>query len=452
MSLAFMGALALMAVFAASFTGGRWFIYNLSDYVVNFFRLSISALSRGVAARAALRKDAPPAGEGQQAARRKALPILRGVVLALPVLAILGSLLAAADPVFSRWLQQALAFLRIENLPEYIFRAIYILIIAYGLTGVYLHAALASRDERVLGQEKAWLKPFLGSTEAAIILGSVVVLFAVFVIIQFQYFFGGQSNITAQGFTYSEYARRGFGELVAVALISLGLLLGLSAVTRRETNVERRIFTILGTALVALVIVILVSAFQRVTLYESAYGFSRLRTYTHIFIIWLGILLAATLVLELTSRLNAFALVAVIAVAGFVATLSILNVDALIVRQNVLLAQSGSELDAAYLASLSDDAVPAMGAAFQNAPAGSTLKEGLGAALVCHSDVYSPNLKRDSHLPWQAFLLSRENARKVMAGIEPDLASYAFSTSEVTGSTVLVGTHTYSCFGSHTGD
>jgi hypothetical protein len=44
------------------------------------------------------------------------------------------------------------------------------------------------------------------------VLSSVVVLFSAFVIIQFQYFFGGAANISIEGYTYAEYARRGFGE------------------------------------------------------------------------------------------------------------------------------------------------------------------------------------------------------------------------------------------------
>jgi len=54
------------------------------------------------------------------------------------------------------------------------------------------------------------------------------------VILQVQYLFGAQSNITAQGYTYAEYARRGFFELVVVAVLSLGLHLVLGTVTRRE--------------------------------------------------------------------------------------------------------------------------------------------------------------------------------------------------------------------------
>ena len=123
----------------------------------------------------------------------------------------------------------------------------------------------------------------------------------------FQYFFGGQTNIHIDGYTYSEYARKGFGELVAVAFFSLLLLLGLGAVTRRETESHQRTFSIFGIVLVGLVLVMLLSAFQRLVLYEDAYGFSRLRTYTHVFMIWLALLLVTVVALEITRRERAAA-------------------------------------------------------------------------------------------------------------------------------------------------
>ena len=180
-------------------------------------------------------------------------------------------------------------------MPEYIFRLVYILILAYALAGAFLHAAQKS-DEKV--EEKTWVSPFLGFTEAAIVLGSLTVLFMVFVVIQFQYFFGGQANISIEGYTFSEYARKGFGELVAVAFFSLLLLLGLGNITHRQTETQRRVFSGFGAVLVGLVIVMLVSAYQRLVLYETAYGFSRLRTYTHVFMIWLGLLLVGVVLLK----------------------------------------------------------------------------------------------------------------------------------------------------------
>ena len=141
------------------------------------------------------------------------------------------------------------------------------------------------------------MPPFLGFTEATVVLGAVNLLFISFVFIQFQYFFGGQTNISVEGYTYAEYARKGFGELVAVAFFSLLLFLRLSAVVKRENVIQRWTLSGLGLLLVALVGVMLYSAFQRLVLYEAAYGFTRLRAYTHVFMIWLGVLLAILVVL-----------------------------------------------------------------------------------------------------------------------------------------------------------
>ena len=255
-------ALFLMGLFALTYLSGQWTHYAVVDYVLGYLRLAGSIIARPLGWISENRR-AQPSSNGRRS--QKVWPVLRGIVIALPVLAIFASLLSAADPIFARRLQDLVDVFNIENLPEYIFRLAYILVIAYALAGIYLHAAQKS-GEAV--DEKTWISPFLGMTESAIVLGSVVALFAAFVIIQFQYFFGGQANISVEGYTYSEYARKGFGELVAVAFISLLLLLGLGAITRRENNTQKRTFSILGVVLVGLVIFMLISAYQRLVLYE----------------------------------------------------------------------------------------------------------------------------------------------------------------------------------------
>ncbi|NIL99141.1 MAG: DUF4173 domain-containing protein, partial [Planctomycetales bacterium] len=131
---------------------------------------------------------------------------------------------------------------------------------------------------KLIGVERALVAPFLGFTESAIVLGAVDLLFAAFVAIQFHYLFGGAANINAAGYTYSEYARRGFGELVATAFLTLGMIMVLGNWSRREGRRMRRWFNALSGILVGLVSVMLVSAFQRLLLYERAFGFTRLRT------------------------------------------------------------------------------------------------------------------------------------------------------------------------------
>ncbi len=448
--LAYTLTLTAMSVFAVTYLGGRWMQYSLGDYFKNAFLLIASQLSKPIAFMAEVRKAQAESGVAKKST--PIWPILRGLLIALPIVAIFASLLASADVVFGNQLQKFVELFRLEKLPEYIFRAIYIGIGAYLLAGTFLHAATRSTDEKLVGEDKPLFTPFLGFTEAAIVLGSVFALFLSFVIVQFQYFFGGNANIHIDGYTYSEYAVRGFGELCTVAFFTLLMLLSLSGVTRRESEGQRRAFSGLGAGLVILVLVMLVSAYQRLVLYESAYGFSRLRTYTHIFLIWIGLLLVVTLVLEILRRERAFALAAVIAALGFAVSLSLLNVDAFIVKQNVQRELRGQtkaqddfsrvELDSSYFLDLSDDAVPALVDAYRASSTPAPVKEKLGAALACiryerHTD------SRD--LPWQGFHLSRFYADQALASVKSSLDKFKLNKADYPATVTTPSGADFSC-------
>jgi hypothetical protein len=420
--------LFLMGVLALTYLSGEWIRYTLLDYAFGYLRLFGSMIARPLGFISENRRL--PSGQPDLSETRgsRVWPVARGIVIALPVVAIFASLLSSADPIFANRFKDFIDLFRIDNLPEYIFRLAYILILAYLLAGTFLHAAQKS-DEKV--EEKTWVPPFLGFTESTIVLGSVVILFIAFVVIQFQYFFGGQANISIEGYTYSEYAVKGFGELVAVAFFSLLLLLGLGAITRRETEHQRRTFSILGVGLVGLVIVMLAAAFQRLGLYEAAYGFSRLRTYTHVFMIWLGLLLVAVVILEVLRRERAIGLGMVLASLGFVISLSLLNVDAFIVKQNIqreirsmsdkAFAQGRADLDAQYFLDLSEDAIPPLVSAFHSKSLPASVKEKVGAALACKQY----ERKQDTHTyPWQSFHFSRWNADLGFTEVKKELDAY----------------------------
>jgi hypothetical protein len=314
----------------------------------------------------------------------------------------------------------------LENLPEYIFRVIYIVILAYLLAGIYLHAASRSGDEKLLGLEKPIVPRFFGFTEASMVLGSVLLLFAVFVAIQFRYFFGGQANINLSGYTFAEYARRGFGELVTVAFFALLLFLGLSTITRRETASQQKVFSTLGIALVTLVAVMLVSAYQRLVLYETAYGFTRLRTYTHVFMVWVAVLLACVVVLDLLQRQHAFAVAALLASLGFGLSLTLLNVDAFIAQRNVQRFEQGEALDVGYLATLSSDAVPAMVTLYRSPTVSASTRDRVGAALAC---IQFQAQNRQGDTAWQSFQLSQYRADLSLRQMADKLKTYAADNS-----------------------
>jgi hypothetical protein len=412
--------LVFLAILASTFLSGRWYQYSWVDYAIRMFRLGISTASKPIVEWDKHLKDRSIQSPPRNAQRGRAiLPVIRGILLALPALLIFGALLASADPIFGQGIEDFFAIFNIENLPEYLFRLAYILIGGYMLVGVYLHALSTSRDEQLIGLDKPVIPRFLGFTEAVIVLGSVISLFALFVVVQIRYFFGGQGNIHIDGYTYSEYARRGFAELVLVAFFTLLLLLTLNSVAKRVSRSQRITFSTLGIALTVLVGVILVSAYQRLLLYEAAYGFTRLRAYTHIFMVWLGVLLAALMLLELLGRLRAFALVSLLVAAGFGITLDLLPVDSLIARQNIQRALLSSELDTQYLVTLYPDAVGSIWQQFNDPGLDSVTREQLGGILACQAAINPPEDR-----PWQSFHLSRYQAEALLTSASTDLERF----------------------------
>ena len=421
-------SLFLLGMIAHSLQGGRWWGYRFKDYVTGAFFVGLDALIRPIAVFTSQpKREAAENGNGEERKGLKtSLAVLRGVLIALPIVLIFAAMLAEADPIFGEAFDNFVEIFNIENWSEYVVRAVLICIAGYLLLGVYLHALYKDHDTTLSTEESRWLPRFLGITEAAIVLGAVNLLFLAFVGIQFQYFFGGESNINLTGYTYAEYARRGFGELVAVAVFSLLLFLGLSFVTKKEQRGARRLFSVLGVALFALVSVILVSSFQRLLLYEDAYGFTRLRTYTHVFIIWLGALLLAVSLLELFQKQGYFALAALAAAISFVASLNVINVDGFIVRQNVARmangaavgagepGRDGTNVDISYLATLSEDAVPVLARLYQEADS-PLEKEVVAGALTCHAaynDFYDYENHPYQNYTWQSFHLARYQAQQ----------------------------------------
>jgi hypothetical protein len=421
--------LFLMAGLAVTYRGGRWMQYSLADYFSRGFDLLASVIARPLTFAGESRRLKREAGNGQpQKAPSAVWPLVRGLLIAVPVVVFFASLLSAADMVFAQRMQDFVKLFRLENLPEYIFRAIYIGILAYALAGIFLHAATRSSDEKLLGLEKPLLPRFFGFTESAVVLGSVILLFTAFVVIQFQYFFGGQANIHLDGFTYADYARKGFGELVTVAFFALLLFLGLSAIVKRESASQQTIFSILGVVLVALVAVMLVSAYQRLVLYENAYGFTRLRTYTHVFMLWVAVLLAVVVALDLFQRQRVFALAAMLAALGFAASLMLINVDGFIVRQNVQRAVQGQVLDVGYLASLSPDAVPALVDFYHSQTLDTTTRDRLGAVLAC-IQFQNDSAQGQKDTSWQAFHFSDLWAGQAIKTTFSDLKNYRIDES-----------------------
>lgn len=208
----------------------------------------------------------------------------------------------------------------------------------------------------------------LGMTEAMTALALLNLLFGAFVAIQIKYLFGGASlvNITS-GLTYSEYARHGFFELCWAASMVLPILLAAEAYTRRLSRKSEIIFRVLAGTLVALLLVVVASAVQRMQLYSLEYGLSELRFFTTAFMAYLTTICIAFAATVLNSRREKFIPATYTLGLLAIAILHQINPENLIQSKNMTMAPE--KIDIAYALSMSDDSIPALVHALPKLPA-----------------------------------------------------------------------------------
>jgi hypothetical protein len=201
----------------------------------------------------------------------------------------------------------------------------------------------------------------LGVVEVGVVLGLLNALFFSFVAVQLRYFFGGAGLVqSTTGLTYADYARRGFFELVWVAALVLPLLLAAHWLLRKENPAHERAFRLLAGGLLAMLFVIMVSAVGRMRLYQSEYGQTELRLYTTAFMGWLGLVFVWFALTVLRGRRERFACGALVSALMVLAALHFVNPDNLIARTNAGLSKPGRAFDACYASALSADAAPAL--------------------------------------------------------------------------------------------
>jgi hypothetical protein len=313
--------------------------------------------------------------------------VLRGLLLTIPIVFLFAMLLASADTIFGDLLGDALSWMTPDNLPSLIAQIVIIGLITWGAMMAFkllLFGPIEAIKESVAVERK---KPGifrLTMIETTMVLSSVNFLFLAFVIIQARYLFGGEANITAQGYTYAEYARRGFYELLAVSFMTMLLIVTFDALTYRKRENET-FFRSMVTGLIVLTLVILVAAFRRLDLYENAYGFTRIRVMSGVFMFWLALLLGLLLVAILRGKQNLFWIGCLMTGIGFVVTLNIMNMDGFIASRNIARFEETDKLDVRYLLTLSDDAIPAVATLLDNNRLNDAdhnyLLEGLGSRL-----------------------------------------------------------------------
>jgi hypothetical protein len=294
--------------------------------------------------------------DGGKIGSEKLWSVVKGIIVAVPFLIVLFWLLSSADLVFRAYAER---LIKVEANFEVIARVLIIFVASYFFIGIFSKIIEGKKSEDELKEIKE--NSFLGFVESSTIIVLVELLFLTFILVQFFYLFGGKDYVWGidEYITYSEYAKRGFYELIEASIISFLLIYGLDKFGKKETLKERKIFKILSSVLVLEMSIIIYSAFTRLSVYIDGYGLTFSRFLALAFLLWIFSVFIIFLYKVFLEKREAVFLFLVFCLSiMFWIGINAVNPDAFIARKNIERLIQGKKLDSFYLSYLSRDAIP----------------------------------------------------------------------------------------------
>lgn len=331
---------------------------------------------------------------------KNVLYVLVGLIIALPLTIIVVLLLSSADSVFADVLDKIFSAFN----PDFGVTAARIF---FGvLFGMYLFGMFYSTGTEPKSAYNPAALQKLPPAVAYAAVTPICVFYLIYLITQLGYFTAAFGGELPQGYSYSEFARRGFFELCAVAVINLCVIIVMQLITARKSDGSSPALLKAYTVIISVFTLLLIaSAFSKMIMYIGELGMTPLRIYTA----WFMLVMSIAFVLIIVSQFRRlhFWRVMFAAFTVMFAVLCFANVDGLIARYNVNAYTSGNiaELDFDALSDLSVAAVK---------PVADMLEEPCGENIRKEAlDFFRDMLLDKSYSSWQYFSIPAAQAQEV---------------------------------------
>ena len=280
-----------------------------------------------------------------------------GLLIAVPIVAVLSGLLISADAAFEGLL---------NLLPEIRWQETAVTLLFGVPLGYVLYTRTAALHYLPRSTKPVKVRKGLHALTVNTVLIAASFVYLVYLGSQTAYFVGGFAGILPADYTLAEYARRGFfemGWLCAINLLLITLSVALISSRGDVPGLSRVLCLFLG--LITLFLVATASA--KMLLYINSFGLTRLRVLTEVFMLWLG----ATTVFAciwLFRLGSGYIKQSVVLALALCAALLWCDVDTCVARYNVRAYQKGKleTVDLTHLEGLSAGAVPYLAALTQD--------------------------------------------------------------------------------------
>lgn len=266
-----------------------------------------------------------------------------GFLLALPLVLLVTALLLSADNVMNYYFGKLFSEFKIGRFVGHL-----LLIFA---TAMVFYSFIFNVVWERSPDEKNKQQTAISHVSISVVIGSLLIIYAVFAYVQFAYLFG--SGGLPDGLTYSEYARSGFAELLLVAAINIAVF-GISLIYSEGSAAVKWLLA----CLIIMTGIVLASGVVRLSMYIDAYGLTVFRILPMWFMIFLGFTIILCGLKLFWGKLLLIRSCTIALICWYL-ILNAVNLDAMVASSILKKARaqgSLSETDRVYVMELSKDA------------------------------------------------------------------------------------------------
>ena len=224
--------------------------------------------------------------------KKKLGNIFKGIVIGIPFVLVILLLLSGADMYFSKFLEKLFAHFNIDTIwNNFLVLVIYFIILFSVMINII-------KNRNTTSEEKPLKK--VESSIVSTILIMINLVFFLFIFSEISKLTGNFLQLPIQ-YTYAQYAREGFFQLLLVTVINFSIILYFLY----RTNIIKENKTIKGLILllIAFTIILIFNSYYRMYLYMHEFGFTVLRTQVILFLT-MELILSLVIVKKIISNLK----------------------------------------------------------------------------------------------------------------------------------------------------
>ncbi len=293
---------------------------------------------------------------------RKALAVVAGFAICVPLLAVVVPLLMQADSgYFTAIFEELFAYLNLHIFEDFtdgdwfsvllqLMMGVPVALYLFGLVAGAAHRRYTDRISAEKTLQHAQRAQLLPQRTVMVVFGVVIVVYILFIGSQIPYFFSAFAGVRpSEDIVYSAYAREGFFELCRVASINLGLMAAAHLLVKKQTA-NTRLLRLSNITLAVVTLLVLATAASKMQLYIAQYGYTQSRVISCVAMVFLAGVCVASMVVQWRK----FSIVRFAALFGaaLLCLLCICNLDYLVVQGNVNRYMQGrtAEVDIQHIA------------------------------------------------------------------------------------------------------